>query len=58
MSNVRDVQIEGLLGRDLVQTVVEEATAYLQQRVVLVRGTAGSIGSELVIQIAHYYPDG
>jgi len=56
VSNVRDIQIEDLLGRDPVEAVVEDAASYLRKKVVLVTGAAGSIGSELVMQVAHYDP--
>lgn len=56
VSNVRDIQIEDLLGRDPVETVVDEASSYLTEKVVLVTGAAGSIGSELVMQVARYSP--
>jgi len=51
-----DIQIEDLLGRDPVEAVVEDAASYLRKKVVLVTGAAGSIGSELVMQVAHYDP--
>jgi len=32
--------------------VIEDAASYLRKKVVLVTGAAGSIGSELVMQVA------
>jgi len=57
VSNVRDIQIEDLLGRDPVEAVIEDAASYLRKKVVLVTGAAGSIGSELVMQVAQYDPE-
>jgi len=57
VSNVRDIQIEDLLGREPVKAVIEDAASYLRKKVVLVTGAAGSIGSELVMQVAQYDPE-
>ena len=56
LSKVRDVQVEDLLGRDPIKTNLEEITAYLKDKVVLVTGGGGSIGSELCRQIANSNP--
>ena len=56
ISRFREVQIEDLLGRDAVkleETVIQE---FLLGRVVLVTGAGGSIGSELVRQVARFEP--
>lgn len=53
---LRDIQIEDLLGRDSVQVDMEEICGYLEDKVVLVTGGAGSIGSELCRQIGRYRP--
>ena len=53
---LRDVEIEDLLGRDPVQVDMEEISGYLEGKVVLVTGGAGSIGSELCRQIGRYRP--
>ncbi|MGE4170265.1 MAG: polysaccharide biosynthesis protein [Candidatus Margulisiibacteriota bacterium] len=53
---IRDVQIEDLLGRDVVETSMGVVDSYLQDKVVLVTGAGGSIGSELCRQIAHHHP--
>jgi FlaA1/EpsC-like NDP-sugar epimerase len=56
LSQVRDVRIEDLLGRDPIRLELPELAADLEDRVVLVTGGAGSIGSELVRQIALHKP--
>ena len=52
VSQVRDVQVEDMLGREPVRMEVERMGAYLRDRCVLVTGAGGSIGSELCRQIA------
>ncbi|HHT43160.1 MAG TPA: polysaccharide biosynthesis protein [Firmicutes bacterium] len=56
VSKIREVQIEDLLGRDPVIVDLEGMSAYLSNKVVLVTGAGGSIGSELCRQIAHFKP--
>ncbi len=56
VSQLRDVQIEDLLGRDPIEVNVDEILGYVQNKVVLVTGGGGSIGSELCRQIASHNP--
>ncbi|MDK2800370.1 MAG: hypothetical protein PWP27_1928 [Clostridiales bacterium] len=56
INTIRDVQIEDLLGRDPVKVNLEEISSYLTNKVVLVTGGGGSIGSELCRQIAGFHP--
>jgi FlaA1/EpsC-like NDP-sugar epimerase len=56
ISRLRDVEIEDLLGRDPIQLDDENLHEFLTDKVVLVTGAGGSIGSELVRQIAEYNP--
>jgi len=53
---LRDVQIEDVLGREPVRVDIESVGGYLTGRCVLVTGAGGSIGSELCRQIAHVNP--
>jgi FlaA1/EpsC-like NDP-sugar epimerase len=53
---VRQVQVEDVLGREPVHYDLDRVGAYLQGEVVLVTGAGGSIGSELCRQIAHVGP--
>jgi len=56
LSDVKDVQVEDLLGREPVQLDTQVISCFLRNRVVLVTGGGGSIGSELCRQIAGYHP--
>jgi FlaA1/EpsC-like NDP-sugar epimerase len=56
LRQLREVQVEDVLGRDPVQLDPEEIGGYVRGRVVLVTGAGGSIGSELCRQLARMGP--
>ncbi|MCP5181352.1 MAG: polysaccharide biosynthesis protein [Pseudomonadales bacterium] len=56
LSNIRDVQVEDLLYRDEVAPLPHLLAKSVQGRSVMVTGAGGSIGSELVRQIAALRP--
>ncbi|HHX88041.1 MAG TPA: polysaccharide biosynthesis protein, partial [Firmicutes bacterium] len=56
VSQIRQVQVEDLLGREPVKVDLNSMSGYLSERVVLVTGAGGSIGSELCRQIARFTP--
>lgn len=56
MNHARDVDIDDLLGRDPVELDTEQLDSLLFEKVVMVTGGGGSIGSELCRQIARYKP--
>ena len=56
VSNLREVSIEDLLGRDTINIDMESVGQYVSNKRVLVTGGGGSIGSELCRQIAAHNP--
>lgn len=56
LSKLRDVQVEDLLGREPIVLDCRITNEYIKNKVVLVTGGGGSIGSELCRQIATYSP--
>lgn len=56
VSKLREVSIEDLLGRDPVKIDIDSIADYVQDKVVLVTGGGGSIGSELCRQVAAHNP--
>lgn len=56
VSKLKEVEIEDLLGRDPIQINTEEILDSVHNKVILVTGGGGSIGSELCRQIAAHHP--
>jgi FlaA1/EpsC-like NDP-sugar epimerase len=56
VDQLRDVNLEDLLGRDPVCLDVDSVRRRITGRVVMVTGAAGSIGSELCHQLLNYKP--
>ncbi|MBR2384695.1 MAG: polysaccharide biosynthesis protein, partial [Clostridia bacterium] len=56
VSKLRDVDVQDLLGREQIKINYEEILGYIEDKVVLVSGGGGSIGSELCRQIASHSP--
>lgn len=56
VSRLRDVQIEDLLGREPVALDDKNLHDFLSGKVVMVTGAGGSIGAEIVRQVANYQP--
>lgn len=54
--DLRDISVEDLLGRQVVDTNVSEITGYLNGKRVLVTGAGGSIGMQLCVEIAKFGP--
>jgi FlaA1/EpsC-like NDP-sugar epimerase len=53
---IREVNVDDLLGRDQVSLNLEMVREQIEGRVVMVTGAAGSIGSELCAQLLDYNP--
>lgn len=56
VSRLKNVDIEDLLGRDPIETNLDDVMGYVSGKVVMVTGGGGSIGSELCRQIVKYNP--
>lgn len=56
VSRIRDIEIEDLLGRSPIQLDEKSIKLFLDQKIVMVTGAGGSIGSELVRQLALCHP--
>ncbi|MEQ2697379.1 nucleoside-diphosphate sugar epimerase/dehydratase [Hungatella hathewayi] len=52
ISKLRDVEIDDLLGREPIKVNLDEIMGYVKDKVVMVTGGGGSIGSELCRQLA------
>jgi len=55
-SQIRQVNIEDLLERDVIELDTDDIRRYLNNKVVMITGAAGSIGSEIVRQVALFGP--
>lgn len=56
VKQLREVNIEDLLGREEIKLNMDKISGYLKDEIVLVTGGGGSIGSELCRQIAKFGP--
>lgn len=56
VSQFRDVQVEDLLGREPIELDLDSISSYVTDKVVLVTGAGGSIGSEVCRQISNFRP--
>ena len=54
--SLRKVQIEDLLPREKIEVDMQKIGEHISGRVVLITGAAGSIGSEMVRQVARFKP--
>lgn len=55
-NQIKKIKIEDLLERDVIELDNKKISSFLNNQVVLVTGAAGSIGSEIVRQLAKYSP--
>jgi len=56
VSQIRPVDINDLLGREVVQLDDEAIERFITGRRILITGAGGSIGSEMCRQVCHYKP--
>ena len=55
-TQLRNIKLEDLLGRDEIKINTKEVFEFIQDKVIFITGGGGSIGSELINQIAKYNP--
>jgi len=55
--NLKDVEVEDLLGREEVSLDTKQIENFVKGRVVLITGASGSIGSELSRQVSKFNPE-
>ncbi len=56
LKTLEDISIEDLVGREVVEVDYKGIKDFIRDKVVLVTGAGGSIGSELVIQVCAFEP--
>lgn len=56
VSQIRDVAINDLLGREAIRLDLDIIEQYLKNKVILVTGAGGSIGSEMCRQVCSFEP--
>jgi FlaA1/EpsC-like NDP-sugar epimerase len=57
VSQIRDVDINDLLGREAIQLDLDLIEAFARDKIILVTGAGGSIGSEMCRQLCKFKPD-
>ncbi|KIL49804.1 polysaccharide biosynthesis protein [Jeotgalibacillus soli] len=57
VSQIREVQVEDLLGRDPVELDMASISEKLKSKTILVTGAGGSIGSEICRQVCKFKPE-
>jgi len=57
VSQIRDVDINDLLGREVVQLDLDLIEAFARDKTILVTGAGGSIGSEMCRQLCNFDPE-
>lgn len=56
VAKLKDVDVNDLLGRDPIEVDLDSILGYVENKVIMVTGGGGSIGSELCRQIASHHP--
>lgn len=56
VNNLKNVEVEDLLGREPVQLDIHQISEYVTEQTVMVTGAGGSIGSEICRQLIRFSP--
>jgi FlaA1/EpsC-like NDP-sugar epimerase len=56
VSQIRDIDINDLLGREVIRLDLDLIEAFLKDKIILVTGAGGSIGSEMSRQVCNFKP--
>lgn len=56
VSKLKDVDVNDLLGREPIKVDLDSIMGYVSDKVILITGGGGSIGSELCRQVASHHP--
>jgi len=56
VNQFRDIEVEDLLAREPINIDIDSIAEYITEKVVLVTGAGGSIGSEIVRQVSTFHP--
>jgi len=57
IKTLEDISIEDLIGRQTIDIDYKEIEAFLRNKVILITGAGGSIGSEIAIQVCVFNPE-
>lgn len=57
VSQIRDVDISDLLGREVIELDLDIIKAFVKDKIILVTGAGGSIGSEMCRQVCNFKPE-
>ena len=57
LKNLEEIRIEDLVGRQAVEINYKEIELFLKDKVILVTGAGGSIGSEIIMQVCLFQPE-
>lgn len=57
LNQIKEINIEDLLERDVINLEDQNIERQLRGKKICITGAAGSIGSEIVRQVAHYMPE-
>ncbi len=53
---IRDIEIDDILGREPIKIMIPEVVSEIQDKIVMVTGAGGSIGSEICRQLVRFKP--